>query len=62
MLINTLYMSAIVIIAGGYAIFSQKVFGKVYKGPIISAGISLAIMAIIIILQTVLPIMYPNVK
>lgn len=62
MLSNTIFMSAIVIIAGGYAILSQKLFGKVYKGPIIYAGVCLAIMAILIVLQTVLPILYPAAK
>lgn len=55
MLINTIFMSSIVIIAGGYAILSQKLFGEVHKGPIIYAGVCLAIMAIIIILHALLP-------
>lgn len=46
MLVNSLLMSAIVVVVGAYAIFAHYYFGKVDKMPVIFGAVVLVLMLI----------------
>lgn len=46
MLVNSLLMSAIVVVVGAYVIFAHYYFGKVDKTPVIFGAVVLVLMLI----------------